>query len=84
MIDIYTTTGIGLRTLARQLLKFFGIKLSHEGIRQWVLAGKQEVFVDDKVDNCQTWSVDETYIKIKGKGYWLWIVYCVETKQVLS
>src|SRR3989338_6878087 len=22
-----------------------------------------------------TWHADETYIKIKGNGYWLWIVY---------
>ena len=84
VIDLYTTTGISLRNLARKLLDFFGIKISHEGIRQWVLAGKQELFVDQKVDNCQTWSVDETYIKIKGIGHWLWIVYCIETKQVLS
>ena len=84
VVDIYTTTGISLRTLARKLQEFFNIKISHEGIRQWILAGKQELFVDDRVDNCQTWSVDETYVKIKGKGHWLWIVYCVETKQVLA
>ncbi len=84
VVDLYTTTGIGLRTLARKLLNFFNIKISHEGIRQWILAGKQKLFVDQKVDNCQTWSVDETYIKIKGVGRWLWIVYCIETKQVLS
>ena len=83
-VDLYATLGVSLRTLARKMLNFFGIKISHEGIRQWVLAGKQELFVDNKVDNCQTWSADETYIKIKGKGHWLWIVYCVETKQVLS
>jgi putative transposase len=83
-IDLYTTIGIGLRTLARKLMKFFDIKVSHEGIRQWVLAGKQELFVDQSVDNCQTWSADETYIKVKGKGHWLWIVYCIETKQILA
>ena len=83
-IDIYTTTGIGLRTLARKMLNFFGIRISGEGIRQWVLAGKQELFVDNNVDNLQTWCVDETYIKIKGVGHWLWIVYCVETRQILA
>ena len=30
------------------------------------------------------WHVDETYIKIKGVGHWLWIVYCADTKQVLA
>ena len=84
VIDLYTTTGISLRTLAKKLFDFFGIKISHEGIRQWVLVGKKEIFVDHKVNNLQTWSADETYIKIKGIGHWLWIVYCVETKQVLA
>ena len=42
VIDLYTTTGISLRTLAKKLLNFFGIKISHEGIRKWVLAGKNE------------------------------------------
>ena len=83
-VDLYTTLGVSLRTLARKLLGFFNIKISHEGIRQWVLAGRQELFVDDSVDNCQTWHVDETYIKIKGEGHWLWIVYCSETRQVLA
>ena len=83
-VDLYTTMGVGLRTLANKMLKYFGIKISHEGIRQWILAGKQELFVDHKVNNRQTWSVDETYIKVKGKGHWLWIAYSVETKQVLS
>lgn len=84
MIELYTTTGIGLRTLSRKLLRFFNIRISHEGIRQWVLAGKKELFVDRESNNRQSWSVDETYIKIKGQGHWLWIVYCIETKQVLS
>lgn len=30
------------------------------------------------------WHADETYIKIKGEGHWLWIVRCRETSQVLS
>ena len=82
--ELYCSIGISLRTISKKFLKFFGIKISHEGIRKWVLASQQEHFVDDKTNHCQTWHVDETYIKIKGKGFWLWIVYCAETKQVLS
>ena len=84
VVDIYSTVGISLRTLSRKLLEFFDIKISHEGIRQWMLASKNKHFVDDKVDNCQTWHVDETYIKIKGRGPWLWVVYCKESKQILG
>jgi transposase-like protein len=83
-VGLYSTIGVSLRTLSSKLMHFFDIRISHEGIRQWVLAGKKQHFVDDKVDNCQTWHVDETYIKIKGRGRWLWVVYCKETKQVLS
>ena len=84
VVDLYSTVGISLRTLSAKLLKFFDIRISHEGIRQWILTSKKQHFVDDKVDNSQTWNVDETYIKIKGKGRWLWLVYCKETKQVLA
>ena len=83
-VDMYSTVGISLRTLARKLFKFFDIKISYEGIRQWILASKKQHFVDAKADNRQTWHVDETYIKIKGRGRWLWVVFCKETKQVLA
>jgi len=29
-------------------------------------------------------NADETYIKIKGKGFWLWIIYCKESKHVIA
>ena len=83
-VEMYTSSiGIGLRTLAKVLSKL-GFPLSHECVRQWVLQDKTLHFVDDKVDNAKTWHCDETYIKIRGIGHWLWIVYCAETKQVLA
>ena len=30
------------------------------------------------------WHIDETYIKIKGKGHWLWIIRCKESGDVIS
>ena len=82
-VEMYITTGIGLRTLAKKMLNFFKIKISYEGIRQWVLASKslisrREIIVPT------VWHADETYIKIKGVGHWLWLVYCKNTKQILS
>ena len=66
------------------MLRFFGITVSYEGIRQWILAGEKLNFIDDEVYETKTWHVDETYIKIKGEGFWLWIVYCPEIKKVLA
>jgi len=82
--DLYSTVGISLRTLSKRLKKYFGIIISHEGIRQWVLSAKNLLIHDDNPVSTKTWHVDETYIKIKGKGFWLWIVYCRESKQVIA
>jgi transposase-like protein/DNA-directed RNA polymerase subunit RPC12/RpoP len=83
-VEMYTTcVGISLRTLAK-LLEKLGFSVSHQGIRLWVLQDKTSHFVDDKVNNAKTWHCDETYIKIKGIGHWLWIVFCEETRQVLA
>ncbi|MBU0666473.1 MAG: hypothetical protein ABIC91_03565 [Nanoarchaeota archaeon] len=54
VVDIYSTVRISLRTLSKKLLEFFDIKVSYEGIRQWILASNKQHFVDDKVNNCQT------------------------------
>jgi len=83
-VEMYTSAiGISLRTLAKVISRL-GFKISHSAIRDWVLQDRSPHFVDDKMDNAQTWHCDETYIKIKGRGFWLWIVYCKETRQVLA
>ena len=83
-VEMYTgIIGISLRVLSRILNKL-GFKVSHQAIRNWVLQYKKKHFIDEQADNAQTWHCDETYFKVKGIGYWLWVVYCKETKQVLS
>ncbi len=82
-VEMYVETGISLRTLAKKLMKFFNVKVSYEGIRQWVKIyekpiSRREIPIET------AWHADETYIKIKGVGYWLWIVRCRETGNVLS
>jgi transposase-like protein len=83
-VDLYSTLGVSLRTLSRKMDEYFDIKISHEGIRQWIIFGKKNQFIDERISNCRTWQVDETYIKVKGKGYWLWVVYSKESRQVLA
>src|SRR3989338_1808488 len=83
-VEMYTSNvGIALRTVARTLGKL-GFKVSHQAIRMWAAQDKTDHFVDDKVRNSQTWHCDETYIKIKGVGHWLWLVYCAETRQIIA
>src|SRR4030067_2379143 len=48
VVELYTSNvGISLRTISEKLLKFFSIKISYEGIRQWVLAAKNLIIKDD-------------------------------------
>ena len=73
-VELYTSLiGISLRTVSLVMSKL-GFNVSYEGVRQWVLAAKK-VISRREIIKPTTWHVDETYIKIKGKGYWLWIVY---------
>jgi len=84
-VELYTSPrmGMSLRGITKILKKVFNIKVSYETIRKWILAAKN-VILPRKIVESATWHADETYIKIKGVGHWLWIVYCRETRQVLS
>ena len=83
--EIYTSIGIAasLREIPKILKRIFDITVSYETIRQWVLTAKN-VICRREITTPTVWHIDETYIKIKGKGYWLWIVRCRKTKTVLS
>ena len=84
-VEFYTSLSVGgsLRGVKKILQKAFNIIVSHETVRQWILASKNKI-CRRKEKISTTWHADETYFKIKGKGHWLWIVYCRDTKQVLS
>lgn len=83
-VELYTSLrmGISLQGVADILAKIFNINVSREAIRQWVLDAKTVILRRENIST--TWHADETYLKIKGKGFWLWIVLCADTKQVLS
>ena len=83
-VEFYSTIGISLRKLAKKMKEYFDIKISHECIRQWVLQAKNLKFFDEKIYCPKVWHVDETYVKIKGCGFWLWVVYAPEIKKVLA
>ena len=75
-VEIYTDLrkGISLKGIAELLKKIFDVEVTYEAIRQWVLASNKTISRRE-IAKATTWHVDETYIKIKGNGYWLWIVY---------
>ena len=83
-VEIYTSLRMAasLRGVKQILKKAFNVSVSHETIRQWVLDSK--LSIDDNCVPSKTWHADETYFKIKGKGYWLWIVRCKESKHVIA
>lgn len=84
-VELYTSQrmAISLRGIVEILKKAFNVVVSYEAIRKWVLATKKVIFRRENPTPTH-WHVDETYIKIQGKGFWLWIVFCEDTKQVLS
>ena len=84
-VELYTSPrmAMSLRGIAEILKKAFNTTVSYEAIRQWVLTTKKPI--QRRQNNTPThWHADETYIKIKGVGFWLWIVFCENTKQVLA
>lgn len=74
-VELYTDLrkAISLKGVAEVLEKIFNVHISYEAIRQWILASHKPLKRREQAYQT-TWHADETYIKIKGKGYWLWIV----------
>lgn len=84
-VDLYTSNvGISLRTIAEKLWQWFKIAVSHETIRQWVLACGKLRLPSPQPEYSPLWHADETYVKVKGKGFWLWLVYCRESHAILA
>lgn len=83
-VELYTSArmAIALRGVVKIIKEAFNLTVSYETIRQWILTSKKQIC--RREIGATTWHADETYIKIKGKGYWLWIVYCADTKYVLA
>ena len=84
-VEIYTSPRMcaSLRGVVKILKKAFNINVSHQTIRQWVLDTKKPISRRE-IAIPTVWHADETYIKIKGVGHWLWVVRCRETGDVLS
>jgi len=84
-VEIYTSPSMAasLRGVVRILKRVFNIVVSYETVRQWVLTAKKVISRREN-PTPTVWHADETYIKIRGVGHWLWIVRCRKTGQVLA
>lgn len=81
-VNLYVTTGISLRKLAKKILKFFKTRVSYKTIHNWI-----KTFSPNE-EKCKevgkVWHADETSIRIKGKVNWLWLVIDRQTMIILS
>ena len=83
-VELYTSPRMAasLRGVVKIIQKAFGICLSHETIRLWVLQASLKKL--PRGFSTETWHIDETYVKVKGMGHWLWIVRCRESGDVIA
>ena len=75
-VKLYTDLrkGISLRGVAEVVKEVFNFIVSHETIRKWVKATKKSIS-RRRIIEATAWHADETYFKVCGFGFWLWIVY---------
>jgi transposase-like protein len=83
-VGLYTSPRMcaSLRGIVQIVRKAFGVVVSHQTVQRWVKGTKKPIPRRKPVST--VWHADETYIKIKGEGHWLWIVRCRATGQVLA
>lgn len=75
-IELYYA-GVSLRETSRLFWKFFGIKVSRMSILRWIRKYSKYVkkFTEMKRPNLSgKWSVDEKFVKVKGKKGYIWLV----------
>lgn len=90
-LNYYFCDNSTTRKVAQTLYMVHQVKVSHVTISKWVkrFAPIFKMIADDrlsKINLCDSdeWHFDETYIKISGKDYYLWLALDAETRLVLD
>lgn len=90
-ITLYFIGNSTLRKIRDTLLLTHKVKVSHVTIAKWCkkfapfLAGISRTYKDQvNLSDSDEWHFDETYIKIDGKDYYLWLGLDSETRFVLD
>jgi transposase-like protein/predicted RNA-binding Zn-ribbon protein involved in translation (DUF1610 family) len=84
-VELYASGGISYYTIARLLLQYFNVKVSHTAIFQWVQKGAQSPWIP-KLEPAVSpkWHVDETLVRVNKEWMYLIVVWCPRNKLVLS
>jgi len=75
-IELYYA-GVSLREISSLFWRLFGVEISRMGVLKWVRKYSQQVkkFTNMKRPKLSGhWSVDEKFVKVKGKKGYLWII----------
>ena len=80
-VNLYVSTGVSYRVLAKKVYQFFGVKVSYRTILNWT---KDFPIPEADVKLDGSWNIDETAIKVKGTIHWLWFVMNYESRQIIS
>lgn len=85
-MDMYMK-GMSYRNIADSLRQFFGLKVTHVTVINWVneYMARINKYVDTlKPQVSDLWNADEQFIKVKGKEQYVWNVLDNETRFLLA
>lgn len=75
-IELYYS-GVSLRETSHLFWRLFGIKISRMGVLKWVRKYSKKVKEFEKIQRprlSKQWSVDEKFVKVRGRKGYLWLV----------
>jgi len=84
-VELYASGGISYHTIARLMIQYFNVKVSHTAIFYWVQKGAKSPWIP-KLEPAISpiWHVDETFVKVGKEYMYLIVVWCPRNKLVLS
>lgn len=84
-VELYASGGISYHAIARIMVRYFNVKVSHTAIFHWVQKGAKSPWIP-KLEPAKSlkWHVDETFVRVNKEWLYLIIVWCPKNKLVLS
>lgn len=86
-LTMHVNLGLSLRTTAQALLDLYGIHISHQMVADYARTAALVVkpFVDsyDYMPS-STFSADETYIRVRGKKSFVWLIMEAASRSILG
>jgi transposase-like protein len=86
-LTMHVNLGLSLRKTSRALKDLYNIKISHQQVANYAKTAALVIkpFVDNyNYDTCNTFTADETYIKVRGvKGY-IWFIMDAISRSIIG